>query len=152
QLKQEANAWLARWLANLVLEARRDRFTQFLASDSWVVPVPLHWWRELRRGYNQSDALARGLAKGLGLPVRHPLRRVMATHRLAGLGPTERRELMRNAFRIRRGARLDQRSVLLVDDVLTTGATAGAAARVLKHAGAAHVTIVVIGRAEKTTL
>jgi ComF family protein len=151
QLKRQENAWLAPWLGNLLVEARRQAIAQ-LPSDAWVVPIPLHWWRELRRGYNQSEALARGLARQLGLPLRQPLRRVLATHRLAEMGPTERREVLRAAFRLRRCPRLSGRTVLLVDDVLTTGATTSAASRVLKKAGAARVITIVIGRTERTTL
>ncbi len=151
QLKHEENAWLAPWLGDLLVEARREAIAQ-LPPNAWVVPVPLHWWRELQRGYNQSEALARGLARHLGLPVRKPLRRALATHRLAAMGPTQRCEVMRGAFRVRHSAQLSGRTVLLVDDVLTTGATCGAAARALKQAGAARVVAIVIGRTERTTL
>jgi ComF family protein len=151
QLKHEQNAWLAPWLSDLLVQTRREAIAQ-LPSDAWIVPVPLHWWRELRRGYNQSEALARGLARHLALPVRQPLRRALATHRLAAMGPTERREVMRSVFRVRRHARLSGRTVLLVDDVLTTGATCGAAARALKQAGVARVVAIVVGRTERTTL
>lgn len=151
QLKHQDNAWLAPWLGDLLVEARHAEIAQ-LPSDAWVVPVPLHWWRELQRGYNQSEALAKGLARQLGLPVRKPLRRALATHRLAEMGPTQRREVMRGAFRVRRSAQLSGRTLLLVNDVLTTGATCGAAARALKQAGAARVVAIVIGRTERTTL
>jgi ComF family protein len=151
QLKHAENAWLAPWLSDLLVEARREAITQ-LPSDAWIVPVPLHWWREFERGYNQSEALACGLARHLGLRVRRPLRRALATHRLAAMGPTERREVMHGAFRVRRHARLSGRTVLLVDDVLTTGATCSAAARALKKAGAARVIAIVIARTERTTL
>ncbi len=151
ELKHEENAWLAPWLANLLVEARREAIDQ-LPSDAWVVPVPLHWRKKLRRGYNQAEALARSLAQQLELPVRQPLRRVLATHQLATMSPTERREVMHDAFRVRRYARLSGRTILLVDDVLTTGATCGAAARALKQAGATHVVTIVIGRTERTTL
>jgi ComF family protein len=151
QLKREDNAWLAPWLSRLLVEARRETLSQ-LPSDAWVVPIPLHWRREFWRGYNQSEALAGGLARQLGLGLRHPLRRVSATRQLATMGPTQRHEAMHKAFRIRRYARLGGRTVLLVDDVLTTGATSGAAARTLKQAGAARVIVAVIGRTERTTL
>jgi ComF family protein len=151
QLKQEDNAWLAPWLSKLLVEARCEAIAR-LSKDAWVVPVPLHWWRELRRGYNQSDALATGLASKLRLPIRRLLRRTLATHRLAGLSPTARREVMRSAFRVRHHAQLRGRTVLLVDDILTTGATSSAAAKVLKQAGAARVIVLVIGRTERTTL
>jgi ComF family protein len=150
QLKHERNAWLAPWLGDLLAEARRDTISS-LQSDAWVVPVPLHWWRHWRRGYNQAEALACGLARRLDLPVHRPLRRTVATERLALLGPGERDQIMRRAFRARPTSQLTGRTVLLVDDVMTSGATCGAAARALKHAGATRVIAVVIARAERKT-
>jgi predicted amidophosphoribosyltransferase len=78
------------------------------------------------------------------------LRRVVATDSLAQLGRAERARVMRDAFRVRpdQERALAGRTVVLVDDILTTGATSGAAARTLKKAGAARVVVVVIGRAE----
>jgi predicted amidophosphoribosyltransferase len=77
-----------------------------------------------------------------------PLRRLVDTPKLAGLGRVERAERLRGAFRCRPDRRLKGRTVLLIDDILTTGATCGAAARALKGAGAARVVAVVIARAE----
>jgi ComF family protein len=151
ELKHEQNAWLAPWLSDLLVDARRDAVDQ-IPADAWMVPVPLHRWRQWQRGYNQAEALACGLARRLNLPVRKLLRRVAATRQLAGMGPTERREVMHGVFRVRPNARLNGRSIILVDDVLTTGATCSAAARALKQAGAARVIVVVIGRTARTTL
>jgi ComF family protein len=151
RLKHETNAWLAPWLSDLLVESRRDALDR-LSSDAWVVPLPLHWWRQWRRGYNQADALARGLARRLDLPVHRPLRRAVATRRLADLGLTERNQVMHGAFCARSRPKLTDRTVLLVDDVLTTGATCGDAARALKRAGAAQVIAIVIARAERNTL
>ena len=147
RLKDRRGAWLARWLAELVAEARRGPLEAELARDpmSLVVPVPLHWLRRLERGYNQAEALADALARRLNLRSSHPLRRIKRTHPLAGIGRTERAEQLRGAFRSRPVA---GRTVLLVDDILTTGATCGAAARALKKAGAARVVAVVMARAE----
>jgi len=150
QLKHERNAWLAPWLGDLLVEGRREAIGR-LPADAWVVPVPLHWWRHWRRGYNQAEVLARSLARRLGLPTHRPLRRVKATPRLAQKGITERSELIRKAFRARSSAHLKGRTVLLVDDILTTGATCGEAARELKRAGAARVVALVIARAERKT-
>ncbi len=149
RLKHERNAWLAPWLGDLLVEGRAEA-VRGVPTDAWVVPIPLHWWRHWRRGYNQSDALARGLARRLGLSLHRPLRRVRATPKLARMGPTERADVLRGAFRARSNPKLSGRTVLLVDDVLTTGATCGAAARALKQAGAARVIAVVIARADKT--
>ena len=85
RLKHERNAWLASWLSELFVEARRDVFGT-LPPDTLVVPVPLHWWRQWERGYNQAEALAEGLAKQLKLPVRRLLKRVVGTRKLAELG------------------------------------------------------------------
>jgi predicted amidophosphoribosyltransferase len=86
------------------------------------------------------------LARRLNLPVHRPLRRVAATPKLAELAPTQRDQVMCGAFRARPSSRLAGRSVLLVDDVLTTGATCGAAARALRQGGADRVIVIVIAR------
>lgn len=150
RLKHERNAWLARWVGEVVAEARRPDVEALIRDRAWVVPVPLHWRKRLQRGYNQAEALARGLARPWGLPVRPALRRHARTEALARAGRAERARIMRDAFAVRRGHRagLAGRSVVLVDDILTSGATAGAAARALKRAGAARVAVVVVGRAE----
>jgi ComF family protein len=147
RLKHERNAWLAPWLCDLLVEARRAEIAR-LPADTWVVPVPLHWWRRFRRGYNQADALAGGLARRLDLRIRRPLRRVKSTDPLARKGATERLEAMRGAFQSRRDPGLKGRTILLVDDILTTGATSGAAARALKKAGARRVAVAVLARTE----
>jgi ComF family protein len=150
RLKHRRDAWLARWLAELLVDARPSAFRSESDRDprALVVPVPLHWRRRLERGYNQAEALADALARRLGLRSARPLRRVKATAILAGSGRSERAERLRGAFRARPGRPLDGRTVLLVDDILTTGATCGSAARALKKAGAARVVAVVVARAE----
>lgn len=148
RLKHERDAWLARWLMDLVVEARADVLRAAAEDAAAVVPVPLHWWRGWRRGYNQADALAERLARRLRKPLARPLRRVRWTEKLADLSRTEREEMMRDAFRCGRRARLRGRTVLLVDDILTTGATCRFAARALKQAGAKRVVAVVVARAE----
>jgi ComF family protein len=148
RLKAERNAWLAPWLAAVLAESRAEALRSCVPGDSWVVPIPLHWRRRLRRGYNQSEALALGLSKRLALRMARPLRRVRATPPLARSGRSERARVMRDAFRAKDSPSLQGRVILLVDDILTTGATCGAAARALKRAGAARVIAVVVGRAE----
>lgn len=110
-----------------------------------VVPVPLHWWRRWERGYNQSVAIARGIAEHLRLPLLGgALVRVRATSQQWTRTPTERRENVRGAFRLSRFARVRDKRVLLVDDVLTTGATADEATAPLLAGGAAQVTVAVL--------
>jgi ComF family protein len=114
--------------------------------DLWdvdiVLPVPLHGRRLRERGYNQSARLALALARCLGHAAPEGvLERTRATRPQVGLKRAERAVNVRGAFRVARGARVAGRRVLLVDDVITTGATIGACARALMAARAARVTV-----------
>lgn len=113
-----------------------------------VVPVPLYWTRQWSRGFNQSALLAKRLAArgGAGYGPR-VLKRTRPTAAQAGLSDSQRIKNMRGAFAARRGSRLEGRRVLLVDDVMTTGATLGAAAEALKAAGASYVGALTLARA-----
>jgi ComF family protein len=118
------------------------------AGATVVVPVPLHWLRRWTRGYNQSEALARAVAHRLGLPCRlRALIRVRNTPKQALQAASLRQANVRDAFRAAKGAGLAGHNVLLIDDILTTGNTASEAARVLRGAGAARVTVAVLARA-----
>jgi len=121
---------LAAWLAALVTDRGVTEHVEL------VVPVPLSALRRLRRGYNQSEEIARELASLLKLPWRNALRRVRDTPRQAMLSPAQRRANVADAFIARPNADIKGRGVLLVDDVMTTGATFTAAARALKRGGA----------------
>ena len=114
-----------------------------------IVPVPLHWLRQWRRGFNQSEILARGLGRRLGIPVISALRRSRSTEVQAGLSNTARRQNVSQAFRGRRWRPVAGKSILLIDDVMTTGSTAAACARALKRAGAARVTLVTVARVDR---
>lgn len=110
-----------------------------------LVPVPLHRWRIWSRGFNQAALIARGLARASGVPAdAELLRRTKATPVLRGLGRGGRAKAVAGAFGLAAGARekLAGRTVALVDDVYTSGATAAACARVLKRGGAARVILV----------
>ncbi|WP_337174024.1 ComF family protein [Paludisphaera sp.] len=145
KLKDERGAFLAPALGSLWGEARREDF-EALPPDALVAPVPQHWFRRLRRRYNQADVLARALAAVLRREARDVLRRVKYTPHLVGRTRQDRDAVMRGAFAARRGADLKGRTVVLVDDVLTTGATLGSAARALKRAGARGVMVVAVSR------
>ena len=114
-----------------------------------IVPMPLHWFKQWQRGFNQSDILAREIGKKWNVPVRNVIRRKKATRPQAGLTHAKRRLNMSGAFRIPRGRSLAGMRVLLVDDVVTTGATASACARVLKRAGAAQVALLALARTDR---
>ena len=112
-----------------------------------VVPVPLHWRRRWWRGYNQAAAVARELASALGVAFEPWwLRRVKPTSQQVQPSRTARQENMKGAFRAKHRASLAGRTVLLVDDVMTTGSTASEAARALKAAGAGTVVALVLAR------
>jgi ComF family protein len=105
-----------------------------------VVPVPLHWIRRRGRGYDQALLLAKDFSRRVGVPVEEGvLRRRRATKPQTELGRDERRENVRDAFEARRPEAVKGRTILLVDDVCTTGATIEACARALKAAGAKRV-------------
>lgn len=116
------------------------------AGTGCVVPVPLHWWRRWTRGYNQAEAVARELAAGLGVPMLRALRRTRRTPQQLQPSREARRENVRGAFRAVRGATVLGKTVLLVDDVMTTGSTLHEAARTLRAAGAAEVVVAVLAR------
>jgi ComF family protein len=111
--------------------------------------MPLHWRRRWQRGFNQSELLAREIARRWNVPLCRLVRRQRATSPQAGLTSAERRKNVLGAFAVKNTARLNGMRLLLVDDVLTTGATASACARALKRAGAAHVTFLALARRDR---
>lgn len=133
--------WLSRAAAELVAEAEG------------VVPVPLHPLRLLRRRYNQAAEVARPLAKLAGAPyLPDVLVRRRATESQGGKSGGHRRRNVAGAFHVpeRRRALVEGRRLLLIDDVLTTGATAEGCARALKRAGAARVDLAVLARVKES--
>ena len=108
-----------------------------------VVPVPLHWIRQHSRGFNQAEAVA----VHVGLPVMRALRRTRRTVTQTDLPEAQRHQNVSGAFAIRRRARVHGLTLVLVDDVSTTGATLDACARVLLDAGAKEVRALSAARA-----
>jgi len=117
-----------------------------------LVPVPLHRTRLWQRGFNQSALVARELSRRLGIPADPlALRRVRRTPPLKGMSPLQRRRTVAGAFKVRDKGAVAGKTVILVDDVLTTGSTAEACARTLKRAGAARVELVSWARVVRPT-
>lgn len=144
-LKYARRTDLARWLARRMAAAAPE----LLEKAEILVPVPLHWRRLLQRGYNQAGLLAGHLGRSGRRPVAHAaLRRLRATPSLSERGAAERAALLADVFAVpgREARRIAGRRVLLVDDVITSGATASACARALLAAGAARVDAIAVAR------
>ena len=114
-----------------------------------VVPVPLHWRKQWLRGFNQSELLARHVAATQGLPVIKALKRIRATEVQAGLANAGRRRNIAGAFRTHADADIKGKDLLLIDDVMTTGATAGTCAATLKRSGAKTVSLLTVARVDR---
>ncbi len=143
--KQLSGEILAETIGRLWVARDRDRFDR-LSIDA-IVPIPLHWVRRIERGYNQSAALADAIGQALGLRVGQGwLRRIKPTPKQYTQSASARRENIKGAFRASIRCRARGLRIMIVDDVMTTGATASEAARVLKAAGAAQVHAAVLAR------
>jgi ComF family protein len=132
---------MGRWMA------RAGR--ELLADADALLPVPLHWRRLWARRFNQSAALAGAISDMTGVQVLHDaLKRMRATPQQVGLSKTERADNVQGAFRVpaEEKANVAGRRLVLIDDVLTSGATADTCARALLRAGAAHVDVLVFAR------
>jgi ComF family protein len=147
KLKYESDTPLAKALALLISEglARDDRWVADDGEPPVIVPVPLHPSRKRARGYNQSELLARELARTTGWTLEKRLERVKPTRPQVGLDAESRQENVRDAFRWK-GEDAPVR-VLLVDDVCTTGATLSECAFALMAAGAEHIFAATVARA-----
>ncbi|HKG06370.1 MAG TPA: ComF family protein [Pedobacter sp.] len=132
-----------------VLMAEQLRKTTFYEDIDLVVPVPLHSSKERQRGYNQSACLAEGIAVELGITLSSgALSRTIATESQTRKGRYSRHENMHDAFSVRAGSELTGMHVLLVDDVITTGATIVACAVALHECGIKKLSIIAAASAE----
>ena len=108
-----------------------------------AVPVPLHEARYRERGFNQVELIFGAWLEGQGLPLEQALVRTKQTGPLYRMRPSERRQSLKDAFSMARDADVSGKHILLLDDILTTGATLSACAAVLRRAGAARVDVLV---------
>jgi ComF family protein len=143
-LKHSDRTDIAPGAASMMHRAAQDIIT----TESVFVPVPLHWTRLAKRRYNQSALLAQALAKQSGAQAAvGALHRPKRTRSLGGLNADARARELDAAIVVAQTQAILSRHVVIVDDVLTSGATLRACARAILQAGAAHVDIVVLARA-----
>ncbi len=146
RLKYSGDKALAEPLGNLLLDAAQEHLT--LQDYEALVPVPLHRDRLQQRGFNQAFLLARPLAASARIPIVNALHRPTRSKAQVGLQGEARRGNVRGVFGLqpRNRQRVTRRNVLLIDDVVTTGATADEAARVLRQAGVSRVDVLSVAR------
>jgi ComF family protein len=137
---------LRRPLALLTIRHLADFMTSVTAD--LIMPVPLHRARLRSRGFNQAVLLGEIISRNNNIPMdRDNLKRTRWTEPQVNLSANERRTNVKDAFSVRDAARVQGSSILLLDDVLTTGSTVEECARVLKSAGAARVSVITVARA-----
>jgi ComF family protein len=147
RIKQSNEQALAKSLADVLAACRSDEL-QRLNLDV-VVPIPMHWRRRLLRGHNSAAVLAERVACSLGKPMAEFLLvRKRHTRPQFDLPPGGRWDNVRGAFRVKPHTDLPGARVLLIDDILTTGATSSEVAKTLRKAGASFVAVCVLARAE----
>lgn len=146
RLKYSGDRGLAEPLGNLLLDAAQEHLT--LQDYEAVIPVPLHRDRLRQRGFNQAFLLARPLAATARIPIVNALHRTVKTKAQVGLQGESRRNNVRGVFALqpRTRDRVTRRNVLLIDDVVTTGATVDECARTLRGAGVNRVDVMSVAR------
>ena len=128
-------------------------FTGLLNSDlilkqaDAIIPIPLHPARQRERGYNQTELLGLELSRRTGIPIINALKRKKNTKSQTTLVPAKRQENMRGAFVVKNTSLVFNKKVILIDDVMTSGATINSAAQTLLNAGVYEVYGLVIARA-----
>lgn len=143
-LKYHRFRGLARHLGSVV--ASELVTTGFLSGIDLIVPVPMHFMKKARRGYNQTEEIAYGIGSVSGIPVANALRAVRPHRTQTSLSLDQRLENTSGIFRLTDPGMVDGKEVLIIDDVCTTGATLSAAAEaLLKDAPSAQVSLLTLG-------
>jgi ComF family protein len=139
---------MGRLLAHRLRQRLTDAAAELEAGPQVIAPMPTHWVRRLSRGTSAPEVLAEAMAAETG--IRLATRLLQCTRRTAKqslLSPRQRPRNVKGAFRVRPGNELLGLHVVIIDDVVTTGATANEAARILRRAGASCITVAAVSRA-----
>ncbi len=145
RMKTDRREQLAQVFSRMICERHGESLRQ-LAADA-IMPIPMTPWHRLRRKTNPPEVIAAGVGRELGIPVfRRLLKRKHDLHPQRGLSSAGRFRNVRGGYHIRNGYKIAAPHILLVDDVLTTGATCSEVARILKRSGVARVTVLVVAR------
>jgi len=145
QFKYQRGFQFANWMVNNLVEVHQTQFSD--QKFDLLIPIPLHWKRLLQRGYNQALILAQPLSKKLKIPLDTTiLQKTTNTPPQVGLSSAQRKENLKKSFQIKKPKLIAGKNILLVDDVITSGATANEASKILKQAGAKKVCILALAR------
>jgi ComF family protein len=147
QLKYHHKWTIGEHLADWLLQ--QERVKGLLTQTQCLAPVPLHRWRQFTRGYNQAEVLARRLSKKCRIPMVHPARRALNTETQTHLhSHTQRMKNLRGAFELKNPESIRGKHVVVIDDVMTTGATLLTFARTLRKAKPASLCAIVVAVAD----
>ncbi len=143
-LKYGGNILYANILSKLIVA--KWPASKFVDHYDFIAPVPLHWFKKMQRGYNQSELIARELSELYCLTYLNALSRIKWTQSQTSLTRRKRRKNLKQAFEVKQSINLTSKSVLLIDDVLTTGSTLAACTDKLIAAGCDYVGVLTIAR------
>ena len=147
ELKYSGKFSLGKYLGGLIAAELGDKLSEW--KIDMIVPVPLHNLKRAERGYNQSDYIAKGIGPALKIPVKtNLLKRNRFTETQTALSLDERKENVKDAFSLKRKRRIPNKNILLIDDVITTGATTSECGRILLQNGAPKVFIASVAVAD----
>ena len=126
---------------------KNKKFCEILKSYDIIIPVPIHYFRKAKRGYNQSELLAKGISKILGLNYKNNvLKKIRNNKPQSTKNKKDRKENVINAYKIKNVDEVTGKSIILLDDIFTTGNTVNECSRVLKQNGAKDVAIITIAK------
>lgn len=149
--KEQRHFISGKTLADLFIKELREHYAYYQWDlPDMIIPVPLHWYKHLQRGFNQADYLAQNISRQLSIPLYRGVKKTHLSKSQKQLNRSLRIRNLAESFRIvHTTKKLDGKHIAIVDDVMTTGATANTLARLLKNNGAQHISIWAIARTPK---